>query len=66
MKIKNEHLGSYVTIYNTKGFETSFYVTEDMAQHHEYYASVGLGYLFEVEESKAKKYKGVEDVKTEG
>jgi hypothetical protein len=66
MKIKNEHLGTYVTVYNTKGFETSFYVTEDMAQDHEYYASVGLGYLFEVEESKAKKYKGVEDAKTEG
>ena len=66
MKIKNEHLGTYVTVYNTKGFETSFYVTEDMAQDHEYYSSVGLGYLFEVEESKAKKYKGVEDAKTEG
>jgi hypothetical protein len=37
-----------------------------MAQHHEYYASVGLGYLFEVEDTKAKKYKGVEDAKTEG
>jgi hypothetical protein len=65
MKIKSEHLGSYVTIYNSKGFETSMYVTEDMAQDHEYYSSVGLGYLFEVEEPKTKKYKGVEDAKTE-
>jgi hypothetical protein len=57
MKVKNEHLGSYVT---------SIYVTEEMAQYHEYYSSVGLGYLFEVEDTKAKKYKGVEDAKTEG
>jgi hypothetical protein len=66
MKIKNEHIGSYVTIYNSKGFDTSIYVTEEMAQDHEYYSSVGLGYLFEVEDTKAKKYKGVEDAKTEG
>ena len=66
MKVKNEHIGSYVTIYNTKGFDTSIYVTEEMAQDHEYYSSVGLGYLFEVDEHKNKKYKGVEDAKTEG
>jgi hypothetical protein len=66
MKVKNEHLGSYVTIYNSKGFDASIYVTEEMAQDHEYYSSVGLGYLFEVDEPKNKKYKGVEDAKTEG
>jgi len=66
MKVKNEHIGSYVTIYNSKGFDTSIYVTEEMAQDHEYYSSVGLGYLFEVDEPKNKKYKGVEDAKTEG
>jgi len=37
-----------------------------MAQDHEYYSSVGLGYLFEVDEPRNKKYKGVEDAKTEG
>lgn len=66
MKVKNEHIGSYVTIYNSKGFDTSIYVTEEMAQDHEYYSSVGLGYLFEVDEPRNKKYKGVEDAKTEG
>jgi len=66
MKVKNEHLGSYVTIYNSKGFDTSIHVTEEMAKNHEYYTSVGLGYMFEEDEPKNKKYKGVEDAKTEG
>jgi hypothetical protein len=65
MKIKSEHIGRYVTIYNSKGFETSMHVTEDMAKDHKYYTSVGLGFLFEEDEPKAKKYKGVEDAKTE-
>lgn len=64
MKIKSEYLGSYITTYNSKGFQVNFTVTEDTALEHEYYTSIGLGYLFE--EVKVKKYKGVEpDAPTE-
>ena len=61
-KVKNEYLGQYITRYNPLGFETSFYVTEEMANQAEHYTSIGLGYLFEEVESeaKSKKYKGVE------
>ena len=61
-KVKSEYLGQYITRYNPLGFETSFYVTEEMANQAEHYTSIGLGYLFEEVESeaKSKKYKGVE------
>ncbi len=67
-KVKSEYLGQYMTRYNSLGFETSFYVTEDTANQAEHYTSIGLGYLFEEVESeaKSKKYKGVEpDANTE-
>ena len=66
MKTKSEYLGKYVTTYNSKGFEVSLTVTEDTAIEHEYYTSIGLGYLFDEEVKVSKKYKGVEpDANTE-
>lgn len=64
-KVKNEYLGLYMTRYNSLGFETSFYVTEETAQQAEYLTSVGLGYLFEDAEHKGKKYKGIENESNE-
>lgn len=65
-KVKNEYLGQYMTRYNSLGFETSFYVTEETAEQAEHLTSLGLGYLFEDAEPKSKKYKGVEpDANTE-
>ena len=58
MKVKTEHLGTYITMYNGN-FETSFTVTEETAKDHKYYTSKGLGYLFEESTPKAK-FKGVE------
>jgi len=63
MKIKNEHLGKYITMYNGN-FETSFTVTEETAKEHKYYTSKGLGYLFEESTPKVK-YTGVEQGKKE-
>ena len=65
-KVKNEYLGTYVTIYNGN-FETSFTVTEETANEAEHLTSVGLGYLFEEVESeaKSKKYKAVENESNE-
>jgi hypothetical protein len=55
-----------VNYYNSKGFDVSFNVSEETAQDHEYYTSVGLGYLFEEEVKVSKKFKGVEpDANTE-
>jgi hypothetical protein len=66
MKTKSEFIGTYVTYYNSKGFDVSFNVSEETAQDHEYYTSVGLGYLFEEEVKVSKKFKGVEpDANTE-
>ena len=59
MKVKTEHLGTYITMYNGN-FETSFTVTEETAKDHKYYTSKGLGYLFEESTPKAK-YKGVDN-----
>lgn len=59
MKIKTEHLGTYITTYKGNS-QTSFTVTEDMAKDHKYYTSIGLGYLFEESTPKVK-YKGVEN-----
>ena len=64
-KVKNEYLGLYMTRYNSLGFDTSFTVTEETAQEAEYLTSVGLGYLFEDAEPKAKKYKAVENESNE-
>jgi hypothetical protein len=66
-KVKSEYLGQYITRYNPLGFETSFYVTEEMANQAEHLTSVGLGYLFEEVESeaKSKKYKAVENESNE-
>jgi hypothetical protein len=63
-KVKSEYLGQYITRYNPLGFETSFYVTEEMANEAEHLTSVGLGYLFEEVVTKGK-YKGVENESNE-
>jgi hypothetical protein len=66
MKTKSEFIGTYVTYYNSKGYDVSFTVSEETAQDHEYYTSVGLGYLFEEEIKVSKKFKGIEpDANTE-
>ncbi len=66
MKTKSEFIGTYVTYYNSKGFDVSFIVSEETAQDQEYYTSVGLGYLFEEDVKVSKKFKGVEpDANTE-
>ena len=59
MKTKNEHLGTYITMYNGN-YETTIEVTEEMAKENKYYTSIGLGYLFEESTPKVK-YKGVEN-----
>lgn len=64
-KVKNEYLGQYMTRYNSLGFETSFYVTEETAEQAEHLTSLGLGYLFEDAEPKSKKYKAVENESNE-
>jgi hypothetical protein len=65
-KVKIEYIGKYITTYNSKGFEVSFIVTEEIAQDYEYYTSIGLEYLFEEEVKVSKKYKGIEtDANTE-
>jgi hypothetical protein len=65
-KVKSEHLGTYITRYNDKGFDISIVVNEKLADNHEYFTKVGLGYLFEDVEPKSKKFKGVEpDANTE-
>lgn len=63
MKTKNEYLGQYITTYNGN-YETTIEVTEEMAQEHKYYTSIGLGYLFEESTPKVK-YKGVENEKAD-
>jgi len=60
-KVKIEYIGKYITTYNSKGFEVSFIVTEEIAQDYEYYTSIGLEYLFEEEVKVSKKYKGIDE-----
>lgn len=60
-KVKNEYLGQYMVRYNSLGFETSFYVTEETANEAEHLTALGLGHLFEDAEPKSKKYKAVEN-----
>ena len=54
-----------MTRYNSLGFETSFYVTEETANEAEHLTALGLGYLFEEAEPKSKKYKAVENESNE-
>ena len=59
MKTKTEFLGTVVTTYHGN-YEQTITVTEETAQDHKYYTSIGLGYLFEESTPKAK-YKGVDN-----
>ena len=59
MKTKTEFLGTTVTTYHGN-YEKTITVTEETAQDHKYYTSIGLGYLLRRALLKAK-YKGVDN-----